>query len=254
MSRVAVLAAVVLGLVFACGAAKRAAPSGHLAPVVIGTDDLRTIGKDLAPPAPAPAKPAPAITVDEKTGAVRVPVVPTGARGVVEWMLAAGMRHQAASVLVTPCAAKDVAAAMAKAGFKPGVRPVPVGDDRARQAAGTALEIDVVVKAADGKESRVPASRLLSARSTGEPLGPGAWVYVGPQVIREGGAEILITELSGSIATTNPRDSSAMIYWVPEGAQGAEGYVSAFYAASEPVPATEGACVLEFRSVAPAPK
>jgi len=257
MPRVAAAALVMLGAM-AWGAAGSESPppgpkaSDRLAPVVVGTDDLRTPVADKKPPA-APAKPASTIGVDDKTGAVRIPVAPTRARGVVEWLLSSGRKHPAVSVLVTEHSAKDLAAALAKAAYKPGTRPVPVGSDRARPPAGPAVEIDLVVTAPDGKESRTPAARLLASSSGGEPLGEGAWVYVGPQTLREGDADILVTELSGSIVTTNLRDSSAVVYWVPKGEAGSEGYVRTYYAAVPP-PAAGCVCELEIRPVSPRPE
>ena len=99
-------------------------------PLVLETDDLRTVGK--AEKTGDAAKAGPAIHVDAKTGTVRIPVTPTRTRGVVERLLSARGKHPASSVLVTPCSVAEVAAAFAKAGFEAGARPVPVGDDRAR--------------------------------------------------------------------------------------------------------------------------
>lgn len=226
--------------------AERPAQPDRWGPIVVGTDDGDVPGKPRTPAAaPAPAKAAGEIRVDEKTKTVRIPVAPTRAKGVVEWLLASGKRHGATSVLMTEHSAKDLAAALAKVGLAPGVRPEPVGEDRAKLPSGQAVEIALVSRRADGKETRTPAARFLSPKSTGEPLGEGTWVYVGPQVIREGDVDLLVTELSGSIVTTNLRDQTAMIYWVPKGPADAQPYVAAFYAASAPLPGEKEKCELE---------
>jgi len=225
-----------------------AAKSDRLAPVMVEPDDLGTPAKPKPPPAPsAPARHAGEIRVDERAKTVTVPVAFTRAKGVVERLLSAKKKNPAASVLVTEHSAKDLAAALAKAGLAPGRRPAPVGEDRATLASGAALEITVLAKAADGKVARTPAATFLSARSSGEPLGEGAWVYVGPQTLREGDAEILVTEMTGSIVTTNLRDSTAVIYWRPRLPDDSQPYVTAFYASASPLPAAGETCQLEIR-------
>jgi hypothetical protein len=218
--------------------------SDGLAPVVRGTDDV-VRRPEAAGPQPAPPKPAAQVRVDEKARTVRIPARFTGARGMVEWLLSAGGKHPATSVLVTDCPVRDVAAALAKIGLAAGVRPQPVGEDRARPPVGRrasadeVLFITVVVREAAGKETRTPAAGFLSRRTDGPPLagGDGMWVYVGPQIVREGDAEILVTEFSGSLATTNLLDSSAIIYWSPASHGEAAPYVSAFYASELPTEA-----------------
>lgn len=214
--------------------------SDGLAPVVRGTDDL-VRRPEAAGPRPAPPKPAAQVRVDEKARTVRIPARFTGARGMVEWLLSAGDKHPATSVFVTDSSVRDVAAALAKIGLAAGVRPQWVGDDRARPPAGRlssdeVLIFEVVVRDAAGKETRTPAAGFLSRRTDGPPLaaGDGTWVYVGPQILREGDAEILVTEFSGGLATTNLLDSSAMIYWSPSSHGEAAPYVSAFYASELP--------------------
>jgi hypothetical protein len=219
--------------------------SDGLAPVVRGTDDLVRWPEAAAPAAqPAPPKPAAQVRVDEKARTVRIPARFTGARGMVEWLLSAGGKHPATSVLVTDCPVRDVAAALAKIGLAAGVRPQPVGEDRARLPVGRlpgdeVLIFEVVVRDAAGKETRTPAAEFLSRRADGPPLtaGDGMWVYVGPQMVREGDAEILVTEFSGSLATTNLLDSSAIIYWSPSSHGEAAPYASAFYASELPTEA-----------------
>jgi hypothetical protein len=231
---------------------KPAAASDRWGPMVVGTDDLGPGAKPKsASPAVPAAKIAPEIRLDEKSRTVTVPATFTRAKGVLEWLLASGNKHATASVLVTARSARDLAAALAKVGLTPGVRPEPVGEDRATRPAGQALEITVVARAADGKVARTPAEKFLAAKSSGEPLGPGGWVYVGPQVLREGDVDILVTELSGSIATTNLRDATAVIYWVGE-SDDRQPYVTAFYASSQPLPAEGTAVEVEIRAAPPA--
>jgi len=255
MSRLCVGLISVFGILLAGAAApqpgapaERPAKTDRWGPMVIGTDDTNLPGKAKTPAAGPPrAKPAGEIRVDEKTRTVRVPVTFTRAKGVVEWLLCSGGKHGPTSVLVTEHSAKDVAAALAKAGFAPGARPESVGEDRAKPPSGPAVEITVVWKGADGKETRRAAAQFLSAKSSGEPLGQGAWIHVGPQVLREGDADILVTELSGSIVTTNLRDLTGMIYWVPRGPADPPPYVAAFYASSVPLPPEGATCELEVR-------
>jgi hypothetical protein len=219
-----------------------------LMPIVRGTDDVMekppaTLA--AAPPA-APQKPAAPVRVDEKARTVRIPARFTGARGVVEWLLAAGGKHPVTSIFVTDASVRDIAAALARTGLAAGSRPQPAGEDRARPPAGHPVEINVMVRDAGGPETRIPAARFLSRRSGGDPLGDGAWIYVGPQVIREGDANILVTEFSGSVATTDLRDSSAMIYWVPGPGGDTALYFSAYYASNVPISAGT-ACEIEVR-------
>ena len=239
------------------------AASNGMGPIVRGTDDEASPGEAShprpsspsegahSPTAPA-AQAAATIEVDEKTRTVHIPVRLTGARGVVEWLLAADDRHKASAVLVTDRSAGEVAAAMAKAGLAPGVRPEPVGEDRATIPQGSTLTVTVIVKDAAGRETRIPAGRLLSRQSGGEPLSEGRWVYAGLQVVLEADAEINVTELSGSLVTTNLRDASAVIYWVPApggrmAGDEAAPFVLTYYPSSLSLPEKTESCDLEIR-------
>ena len=251
MGRAGLVLLAVLAALSGCMATPAAAPetapqepairSDGLAPVVRGTDDL--VRRPEAGCFPPP-KPAAQVRVDEKARTVRIPARFTGARGMVEWLLSAGGKHPAMSVLVTDCPVRDVAAALAKIGLPAGVRPQPVGEDRARLPVGRlssdeVLIFEVVVRDAAGKETRTTPAGFLSRRADGPPLagGDGTWVYVGPQMVREGDAEILVTEFSGGLVTTNLLDSSAIIYWSPSSHGEAAPYVSAFYASELPTEA-----------------
>jgi len=224
-----------------------------MGPIVRGTDDAAAPAAAAVNRPPAPAAPAAAtIQVDEKTRTVHIPVRLTGARGVVEWLLAAGDRHKASAVLVTDRSAGEVAAAMARVGLAPGVRPEPVGEDRATIPQGSTLTVTVIVKDAAGRPTRIPAGRLLSRQSGGEPLSEGRWVYAGPQVVLEADAEINVTELSGSLATTNLRDASALIYWVPApggrmAGDEAAPFVLTYYPSNLSLPEKTESCDLEIR-------
>jgi hypothetical protein len=249
---------VVLGGLAGCGAPQTAAPAPRpksviperYTPVVRGTDDV-TVGPvrteaAKSPQAAATVKSVPPVQVDEKARTVRIPCRFSGARGVVEWLVSAGGKHPATSVLLTDAAVRDIAAAMAKAGLTPGVRPEAVGEDRARAPKGAAVSIEVVIKGG-GQDGRAPATTYFSRESGGKPMNEGTWIYVGPQSFKEGDAEILVTDLSGSIATTNLRDSSALIYWAPKATGDAPAYVTAFYASNVPQPAEGTACELEIK-------
>ena len=221
-------------------------PAGdNLAPIVVGTDEadpLRKAPKEV-PPAKAERPPKP-IRVDEKARSVRLPVRFSQASGAVEWLLSSGEKHQRMSVFVTDHPAKAVAAALAQAGLPAGTAPLLVGEDRVRPPKGTPVDVDVVVTRTDGTEIRYPASLFIATSSVGDPAADGQWVYVGPPVAREGEAEILVTALSGSLVTTNLRDSSALVYWVPEKT---EGLVRTFYVSGVPLPAEGFSCELEIR-------
>lgn len=214
----------------------------RMTPAVMPTDDVGARAKAAAAVAAAAAKAASEIRVDEKTQAVRLPVRATRARGVVEWLLQAGRKQAQAAVFITERPAGDLAAAFQKAGWAAGRHPELVSDDKARPPAGLTLRIDVIVRTRDGKETRTPAATYLSAQSDGRPLGEGTWVYAGTQVIRADGTDILLSNLAGSVVTTNLRDSSAMIYWVPKDAPAEGAYVSGYYASAAPLP-EEGATV-----------
>ena len=261
MGRFGLLFLLVLGALGGCMTPREAAPAKpvareeaprneRLAPVVLGTEDVGPRAPAARAAKPAAGSPAPAVRVDEKARTVRIPARLTRATGVVEWLLSAGAAHPTTSVLVTDCSARDVAAGLAKIGLAGGTRPQMAGEERAKLPSGPAVAIDIVIKDAAGKESRIPASRFLSARSDGPPLGEGAWVYVGPQEVREGESSIIVTELSGSLVTTNLRDSSAVIYWAPKTAGDPAPYVSASYASNAVLPGGGGACEVEIR---PAP-
>jgi hypothetical protein len=234
-------------------AAREDAPRDErLAPVVLGTDDAgpRTPPASAAKPAAVksetrPGEPAQVPRVDEKARTVRIPARFTRATGVVEWLLSVGAAHTATSVLVTDCQVRDVAAALAKIGLASGARPQLVGEDRARSPSGSAVAIDVVVKDGAGKESRTAAGRFLSASSAGRPLSEGAWIYVGPQTVRENESQIVVTDFTGSLVTTNLRDSSAVVYWAPRDGSDPAPYLSAYYASDAALPGGGGACEIE---------
>ena len=145
-----------------------------------------------------------------------------------------GHKHAGMSMCVTDASPREVAEALAKIGLSAGQRPQAAGDDRILPPKGQAVEIALVVAGArDPTLRRVPAAGLFSMKAGGEPLAAGAWVYVGPQVVRDGDAEVSVTDLSGSLVTTSLRDSSAMIYWVPANFDTAAPYDAAFYASRE---------------------
>jgi len=252
-SRIARVGAIVLVLLAAITAAGATAPKDapsplagdNLAPILMGTDEARAPRKapKEAPPT-KPERPPKPIRVDTKARSVRLPVRFSQASGAVEWFLSSGEKHPRMSVFVTDQPAKAVAAALAKAGLPAGTPPLRVGEDRVRPPKGTPVDVDVVVARADGTEIRYPASLFIATSSVGEPAADGQWVYVGPPVAREGDAEILVTALSGSLVTTNLRDSSALVYWVPEKT---EGFVRTFYVSGVPLPAEGFSCELEIR-------
>jgi hypothetical protein len=221
-------------------------PSGdNLAPILVGTDEADSLRKPPkeAPPAKPERLPKP-IRVDQEARSVRLPVRFSQASGAVEWLLSSGEKHQRMSVFVTDQPAKAVASALAKAGLPAGTPPLLVGEDRVRPPKGTPVDVDVIVTRADGTEIRYPASLFIATSSVGDPAADGQWVYVGPPVAREGDVEILVTALSGSLVTTNLRDSSALVYWVPEKT---EGFVRTFYVSGVPLPAEGFSCELEIR-------
>jgi len=256
MRRLAAISLLVLGALCGCmapreaalpvAAAREEAPRDErLAPVVLGTDDAGPRTPPASAAKPAAVKPAQTPRVDEKARTVRIPARFTRATGVVEWLLSVGAAHPATSVLVTDCQVRDVAAALAKIGLASGARPQLVGEDRARSPSGPAVAIDVVVKDGAGKESRTAAGRFLSASSAGRPLSEGAWIYVGPQTVRESESQIVVTEFTGSLVTTNLRDSSAVVYWAPRDGSDPAPYLSAYYASDAALPGGGGACEIE---------
>jgi hypothetical protein len=224
-----------------------------LAPQVLGTDDLGipSVRKPPAPAAPKADAPTTSIEVDASARAVRIPVRVTGSRGVVEWLLASDGRHAGTSVLVTAHTAAQVAEALEKSGLAAGTPPVKVGSDRARPPAGAAVEVALIVRTGDGKTARTPASRLIAPKAGGEEAGPGAWVYVGPRRLEGDGVKVLLPALSGSVVTTNPRDSSACVYWSPAGEDDDAPYVREWYASAASPAVPDGAsCLLEIRPAA----
>jgi len=249
-ARVGAIVLVLLAAITAAGATTpKDAPSplagDNLAPILVGTDEARAPRKTPKEVPPTkPERPPKPIRVDEKARSVRLPVRFSQASGAVEWFLSSGEKHPRMSVFVTDQPAKAVAAALAKAGLPAGTPPLRVGEDRVQPPKGTPVDIDVIVARADGAEIRYPASLFIATSSVGEPAADGQWVYVGPPIAREGEAEILVTALSGSLVTTNLRDSSALVYWVPEKT---EGFVRTFYVSGVPLPAEGFSCELEIR-------
>ncbi len=229
-------------------------PDRHLKPILVETDDLGTSGRKQ--PARPDRKGAEAtkpadrpIHVDARTRTVRLPVRPTGAKGVVEWLLTVSGRHQATAVLVTGHPFRAVARAMEKATFARGRHPEPVGTDAARPPRGPALRLTLVAEGPNGRPVRVPAERLLAAGSDGKPLGKGRWVYTGPRTVDEG--RVVLASPSGSVVTTDLRDVHAMVYWVPAEAAGGPVYARAVYARAEALPAGTGPWTLEIRPAPP---
>jgi len=261
MRRFGLTSILILGALCGCMARPEAVPAKpavraeaprdeRLAPVVFGTDDGRPRTRPAPAAEPGAVRPAQAVRVDEKVRTVRIPARFTRATGVVEWLLSAGTAHPATSVFVTDCPVRDVAGALAKIGLAGGTRPQGVGDDRARPPAGPAVTIEIVVKDGAGNESRIPAGRFLCAGSGGQPLGEGAWIYVGPQTVRENESQLVVTELSGSLITTNLRDSSAMVYWAATSGSDPASDLSACYASSAALPGGGEACEIEMRPAA----
>ena len=189
-----------------------------------------------------------AVHVDPKTRTVRVPVRVTGARGVVEWLLSAGGRHERMSVLVTWCSARAVARALEQAGLAAGRPPEPVGEDAARPPAGPAVSLTLRFRGPYGSPAHVSAEALLADKSDGTPLPKGRWIYVGPQTLADDA--VLLAELSGSLVTTALRDTSALVYWVPASSGEGPSYVKAVYDRRGAVPAGVTEAVLEIRPVA----
>ena len=260
MRHIAWVAPVMLAMVFlgrpeALSSEASRGPS-RLSPIVVGMDEIAK-GK------PKPAAPLPApIEVDEKAKTVRVPVTFTQVRGAVEWLLVSGPKHVTASVLTTGCSSKALAEALARIGLADGVRPglhtdrtavrvqtsertgagevtppqSPTRHSRYGDVAGMAVDIDVVLKSADGQGMRVPASLFFSLVSGGEPVGQGKWVYVGQEVVSEGDVKISITDLEGGLMATDLDGPSAMIYWVPDTGDAGASAARPCYASNFPLP------------------
>jgi len=237
----------------AAPAEKSSPKSDRLAPVLMGTADLKAPAKK--PAEGRPVKPPAPIVVDEKARSVRAAVTLTRTKGVVEWVLSSSRKHPAASVMVAENSAAEFAAALAKAGYDTGTPAAIYGEDKARPPAGQPMAIDLVVTREGGKVDRIPAQKFLSAKSAGDPVSDGTWVYVGPQAIREGEVDILVTELSGSVITTNLRDSSAMVFWMPTSGDDSPA-AATYFASNAPMPGEADRCEIEIRPAAalgPAP-
>jgi hypothetical protein len=224
-----ILAIVFLGRPEALSSEPSKAP-GRLSPLVVTVDE---IAKGQPKPAEPPLAP---IEVDEKARMVRVPVTFTQARGAVEWLLVSGPKHATASVLTTGCSSKALAEALARLGLADGVRPGRTGAGEVTPPQGTAVEIDVVLRTAEGRRMRIPASLFFSQVSGGEPVGRGKWVYVGQEVVSERDAQISITDLEGGLVATDLRSPSAMIYWVPDAADAGAPAARPCYASNFPLP------------------
>jgi len=239
--------AMVLG---AAGAA--AAPVAP--PVVVGEGEPQ--GPQSAEAAPATAQPplpVGDVRADAETHTVRFAVALGSGRGLVEWLLVSGGRHRAMSTLVTGQSVRTLAEAFEKAAFPVGRPPATDAEGHLRMPTGAEVEIDLVVTGADGKEVRYPASRLLSEKEGGDPLPPGRWIYVGPQVVHDDeGGDLLLSQLSGSLATPNLRDTSAFLYWVSEG-QGTEAAGRAYYASAVAAGLKDGTLAIEVRLRPPPP-
>ncbi len=132
-------------------------------------------------------------------------------------------------MFVTECSPREVAEALAKIGLSAGQRPQAAGDDPVRPPSGESVRISFV---AGPDKAEVSADNLLSAKAGGEAVQGNAWVYVGPQVVREGETEVNVTDLTGGLITTNLRDSSALVYWVPSAAAPSP-YAPAFYGSKD---------------------
>ncbi len=207
-----------------------------------------------APDAPDPKPDAPReagkVSADPETRTVRIPVRFSGARGVVAWMLSAGKRHRGMSVLVTDRAVREVVAACRQAGLAPGTPPRLRADGRVRPPEGREVELTVITTGADGKETRRPASAFLAASAENAAPGLGRWVYAGPQIAREGASELLVTALSGSLATTDLGDTSALIHWVPAADPSEpKGLPVGTYTVRESDEGRAGKAILEIRAV-----
>ncbi len=187
------------------------------------------------PPSEAPKAPAP--EVDKVARTVRIPVELTGAEGVIEWILGTARAPKASTILVTPCRAQAVADALAAIGLAKGTPPEARGDGPPGPPSGPSLELSLVWHTKE-KPGLLPATRLFAPSPDGRDAGPGRWVYAGPATVREGEATLLVASVSGSLVTTNLRDTSALIYWVPgPGEPGLEA-LRTWYAAKAPgVPA-----------------
>jgi hypothetical protein len=259
MSCAAVVSAVLMALALGCGGPKaeplpRSAtppraparedpsPPDAMAPILLGTLDEGHPRPAATPTTASPAKAGPRVEVDEKSRVVRIPVRVSLKAGVVEWLLSSGERHAGMSVFVTDCPAGEVAEALAKIGLSVGQRPQTSGDDRVRPPTGEAVRVSFIA-GSGGVET--PAESLISSQSGGPPLQAGSWVYVGPQIIREGDTEVNVTHLAGGLVTTNLRDSSALIYWVPAKADEASPYAAAFYGSkAAPQPDMTGVLII----------
>jgi len=227
-----------------------AAPAG-LVPIVVGTPETLPPGAAKPPPKPAaprPPEPSPAVRADAAAHVVRFPVTMVRPDGPVDRLVSCELKYAGRSVFTTPCSARDLAKAFDRAGFPAGRPPARAADDHMRPPSGPTVEIALVVRARDGRETRFPAATFLSEEPRGTPLAEGRWVWVGPQVIRDGDAAILMPALSGSVVTTDLGDSSAMAYWVAAGEK-AEVYGLNCYASSSPRPPQDCTLEIEVRLV-----
>ena len=224
----------------------------RMEPIVQNTDeDGRPVRAERPERGEGTSDPLPPIRVDPNRHTVRVPVAFSRAEGLVVWLLSSGGRCRHTSVLVTRHKIRHLAMAFRAACFPEGRASRQVDDGRAGAPEGVPVEIDVVVTRAEGDEVRFPAALFLAERSGGDSLENGQWVYTGPRTLQEDDVALLVTELSGSVVTTNLGDSSAFIHWVPTDAEAGGGALrKAYYLSGVPLPEEGYACEVEIRLVA----
>jgi len=200
--------------------------AGPLDPLLLEPPDMPTEKPDRPASAPATAPPqspekpkSKTIETDKEARRLTVMGQFIGASGVIELgACAKGGKTYLASV-VLDARPSEIAEAMKALGFEPGQVPtvdLKNGTASAPQGPKVIIYVEWETALREGKVvRRIRLEHLFWERAGDRLLPDSPWLYAGGQRVRAEGSdsELFTADLSGSVATTNRLDTSALFYY-----------------------------------------
>ena len=217
----------------------RAAPAQSLDPILLEPSTAAPQPKPPPPPVtqklpptrkpaqtpveiPSPPKPADkprTIFIDKDARRLTLSGRFTGTAGAIELAACTTAGKDFLAAVLLDASAPEIAAAMKSLGFAPG--KVPVADPKTAFASAPEgesvdlfLEWDLSVRNRT-LPYRVHAEELFWDRAADRTLPLAHWLYAGGARVRDqtSDSEMFTADLSGSVATINPLDTSALFYY-----------------------------------------
>ncbi len=181
---------------------------------------------------PAPEAPTDDLVIDRQGQRLTIAGTMTGTTGLIELGATSNARRTFLAAVKVSVPPSRIVEAMKALGVEPGQVPVAdVASQTATEPKGRRVRLilhwDTEV---DGgtMPRQAPLEHLFWNRSRGEPLPESSWVYAGGSAVGgdDPGGTLFVGDLSGSVATINRMDTSALFYYGGPAASGMSWYAN----------------------------